>query len=744
MKTPARIISAVVLAAAVTASLRAQPRAITNQLVVHLTFDDTLNDDSGRGNNATYVGTNGLAVQPTAPTFIPGKLGKGFQFNTYPDASLIEYATLGYPDDLKFGTNTDFSIAFWIKTDGTNLVGEDPAYIANRNWNSSGSRGWGIFMQKAYDTVRVDYTVTEPSTVKLSVRPNTPANENLYDGAWHHLAVTCARGGDVKIYVDGVLENTSAFPASTATLDTDTLSDNGVPEAVNIGQDGTGTYTQGPGNNPPAESGSSGVTNAVVDDLGIWRRALTDIEVANIYQYAELGTNLFNVPDVNSTILLSFTPNNGVSGVAPNVPTQAIIQDQSTALNPSSVQLYVDGTLVAHTLTKVATTNTITYTSPFLFGSLSQHTNKLVFADNGTPTPARSTNVSVYTVAAWTNLYLGTPLYLETFDELTAPTNPPAVYPAGWTVQNCTDPAAGSGNWSLSDPTSDAYLNWQIVPIDVVASSFNYDDRIRNVNGAIVVNGALISVLGTNNIAFAASDQRTGNQVDYLFTKNYDLSGQTNVWVAFNSMFSQEDYELGAFEYSIDQGGTWLPILYLLSSNPSAVVLTNGVLDAEATMTTNNLQIPYGSCGYGNSYGAFIGVSSNLWGTLAPYIRLSPRGDHVTWHRVEQYRLPMADGQGKVRFRFAFVGANFWDWGIDNFGLYAMPPSPPPLQITSIVPSGTNVTVSWNGTGANFGGLQKATSLGAPNWVDIPGTIGQTNYTSTLSGDAAYYRARRY
>jgi hypothetical protein len=102
------------------------------------------------------------AVRPAVPTFVPGKIGQAFQFNTYPDGSLIEYASLGYPDDLKFGTSTDFSIAFWIKTDGANIVGEDPAYIANRNWNSSGSRGWGIFMQKAYTTARVHYTVTDP------------------------------------------------------------------------------------------------------------------------------------------------------------------------------------------------------------------------------------------------------------------------------------------------------------------------------------------------------------------------------------------------------------------------------------------------------------------------------------------------------------------------------------------------------------------------------------------------------
>src|SRR5690348_7486563 len=128
------------------AAINAQPRSITNNLVLHLSFDNTLTDDSGRGNNATYVPTNGLnaGIQPAGPTYIAGKLGQGFQFNTYNDASLIEYATLGQPADLNFGTTIDFSIAFWFKAFATN-VANDCALIANRNWNSSSSRGWGVF-----------------------------------------------------------------------------------------------------------------------------------------------------------------------------------------------------------------------------------------------------------------------------------------------------------------------------------------------------------------------------------------------------------------------------------------------------------------------------------------------------------------------------------------------------------------------------------------------------------------------
>ncbi len=733
------------LALGAAAGAWAQSRSITNALVLHLPFDGTLNDDSGRGNNATYVGNAGLVISSNAPTFVSGKLGQGFQFNTYPDGSFIEYATLGQPADLLFSTNVDFTIAFWVKTANSNLVVADPAYMANRNWNSSSSQGWGVFMEKGLSTMRVQMTVLNPK-VKFSEEATPPAGETIYDSAWHHLAFSCVRGGNVTVYIDGVPVSVAGYSASTATLDTDGLSDNGIAEAINIGQDGTGTYTQSSsGDNPPAVTdGDAGVTNAVIDDVGVWRRALSPIEMANIFYFGQGGTNLFNVPDVTRPVLTYFTPFNGAASVSPIAPTVATIVNQTTSLDPASVKLYVDGIQVTPALTTSGATNSITSSAPFLLAPLSQHTNMLVFADNA-PTPSVSTNFSVYTIYAWTNIYLPTPLYSENFDELAAPTNPPAVYPTGWSVQGCTDPAGDAGTWNLADATSDAYTNWEVVPINVVAQNFNYDGRILNENGIIVVNGNLVPALGSNNICIAASDQRNGNQVDYLLTGDYNLTSQTNVWMSFYSMYSQENFQLAAVEYSIDQGTTWLPVLYMLSATAGDTVITNGVLDAYDTMTTNVLQIPYATdCGYGNTYGAFVGVDPSLYGTLGPYIRLCTEDDHYAYHRVEQFRLSMADGQSTVRFRFSFAGANFWDWAIDNFSLYALPISPPALQVTSIAASKGNVTVHWNGSGINFSGLQQSTDLTGNNWVDIPGTIGLTNYTAAPSAKAVYYRARKF
>jgi hypothetical protein len=741
MKSSAIIVAVLALSIGLAAKVQGQPRSITNQLVVHLTFDNTFNDNSGRGNNAAYNSANGLVTKPSAPTYVAGKIGQAFVYTTTADASQIEFASLGYPEDLKFKDAIDFSVAFWINTTDS---ASDPAIIANKNWNASANQGWGIFAQGG-GNLRVQ--MRDANDSRLSTRPPNV----IRDGAWHHVVMTYKRGatGAVKMYLDGSLINTAAY-SGTGNIDTDDLLNGlGQPYAVNVGQDGTGAYTQANVQDvPPALAGGASMT-AAVDDVGIWRRVLTDLEVAAMYNFGQKGTNLFNVPDASAPVLLSFSPNNGAVGVPPNVPVTARILDQGTQVNANSIQLFVDDVLVTHTLTKSGVTNTIAYTQPFLSAPMTTHTNRLIFADNATPTPIRSTNVNVYTVGFWTNNYLGTPLYYENFDALPLAIIPSTNLPTGWRVENCTDCGFSDcrGGWDLSDPRSDAYYDWQVVPVDTVATRFNYGSRILNVNGTIVVNGGAVPALGSNNIAFAASDQRFGSQIKMLFTRDYDLTGRSNIWVAFNSMYTQEGDQIAALEYSTNQGAAWLPIVYMLDGSGGSDDIirdTNGVIDAYATFSTEHLDVAYCQASRdGNHYGAFIGVTSNLWPTLGPYISGRVQDDHVTYHQVERYSLPMADGQASVRFRFMLAASDSWVWGFDNFGIYSLPPTPS-LQVTGIVRSSTNLTVNWNGTGGNFSGLQKSAALIPSNWVNVPGTIGQTSYTPAALEAAAYYRAVRF
>jgi hypothetical protein len=322
--------------------------ALSNLLVVHLTFDGDFSDSSGRGNNASYA-TYGAAASPTA-RFTNGFLGQSFEYTTTSDRTDVEYATLGYPTDLQFGDSTDFSVSFWASY--TNQA-DDPAFLSNKDWNSSSNPGWGIFTQGG-GNYRINVTGPNQGSDKYS-QTDTP--QTLKDGNWHHIAVSIQRapfGSSAFVYgyQDGVLVSKHAMNTA-GTIDTLGLpfgNSQGVTDstnvnwAVNIGQDGTGVYTDG---------GSAHNINARIDDLGIWRRGITANEVKGIYKEGLAGRNLsqafgllnLNAVKVGSTIHLSWA---GAANLkiqtSPVLGAAAVWTDVPGTLGASSAIVNITGT----------------------------------------------------------------------------------------------------------------------------------------------------------------------------------------------------------------------------------------------------------------------------------------------------------------------------------------------------------------------------------------------------------------
>jgi len=96
-------------------------------------------------------------------------------------------------------------------------------------------------------------------------------------------------------------------------------------------------------------------------------------------------------------------------------------------------------------------------------------------------------------------------------------------------------------------------------------------------------------------------------------------------------------------------------------------------VDAEATLTTE-----YGDVArytdeqgkdIGGTYGAFL--VAPIWAALAPYIQGRIDDSPSKSKRVECFRLPEADNQSKIRFRFGHPGTDNLYFGFDYFGLYA-------------------------------------------------------------------------
>ena len=463
--------------------------------------------------------------------------------------------------------------------------------------------------------------------------------------------------------------------------------------------------------------------------------------------YTILATELFTVatPNASKPRLLTVYPANNGSNLPPVLEFLAAVTNGVSKVATNSIALTVDGTDVAPLLSQQGDLITVAYTNATLQPSGSAHLYTLTFSDDATPVN-RVTNLIAFSVASYTNLVLPTPLAFENFDS-----TPEGQLPAGWTQTSYTD-------ISLSDPAVDfgsldsvAYAGWTVVNADRFRTNLvTYSDptrttddyrRVLSVNPRNVVNGQFVRTLATGRMAFADSGYRTGqSQVQFLYSPDFTPTGKTNVYLSYHSVWEQNQDSIGAVEYSIDQGATWLPIVYMLAT-ADVVTDADGTIDALTTFTNVYSDValytlPDTGEQLGGYYGAFIGVASNLWSTLGKYI--SPRidDDPIESKRVEFFRLPAADNAAHVRFRFAHAGTDSWYFGLDDFGLYSIT-SVVPARLTALL-SGGQLSLSWTADPGTK--LQKTLNLSAPNWQDVPNTLGAANATEALGDRAAFYR----
>lgn len=457
------------------------------------------------------------------------------------------------------------------------------------------------------------------------------------------------------------------------------------------------------------------------------------------------------------SFIASRSPDFGSVGVGPEPTIQAVIDQGAATITQSTIALLIDGSMVQASVAPGNPNqfNVIYSETNIILAPLSTHTVQVVYTDSIQGT---KTNTWSFTVAGYQNITLPPPIYFEDFDEVpegVTGTDPGGTWnlPTGWSVTNNT--AIQTLGYDLTDGTSDAWLNWVVVNtnrLEQIASGedgtfsspvdgANYTPVFgpetgprRLVHPPIVLNGVLLDALAHGNCIDADSDQRCNacgtppqpsnlGQVNVLFTRDYDLTGYTNVYVKWNSLYEQNQDNIGSVEYSVDQGVTWLPVLYLLDngqtdSDGSDVVTNNetGQIDVFATFGT-----PRSDQAQGLAYSNFIGavVSTNL----IPYIEGRAQDDPLNSKRIEVHRIPMADNCPHVRFRFGQAGTSSWYFGMDDFGLYSISlpviSSQPQTQTVdanttttfSVTASGGVLNYQWQFNGNNIAGATNSTYL---------------------------------
>jgi hypothetical protein len=341
---------------------------------------------------------------------------------------------------------------------------------------------------------------------------------------------------------------------------------------------------------------------------------------------------------------------------------------------------------------------------------------------------------------------LPAPLYFENFDSTDE-----GKLPAGWASVSYT--VVNDENLDLQDLNSKAYANWLVVSRDRFTQPFlSYDthdsttdyERVLTANPANVVNGHVVPDMISGRFAFADSGYRSGgNQFLILYTPDYNLSGKTNVHLSFHSIWEQNQDSMASVEYSIDQGNTWLPIVYMLDV-PDVVKDDAGNVDAVATFTNDQGDVahytdPTTGEDKGGTYGAFIGAA--VTADLAPFISPRINDDPVESKRVEFFPLPKADNQAKVRFRFAHAGTDSWYFGIDDFGLYSIGSGGTADVKLQATRSGNNLVISWPAEATGYT-LESSSTLPGSTWTAVAGVTGNS-VTVPITGSAQFYRLRK-
>lgn len=405
-----------------------------------------------------------------------------------------------------------------------------------------------------------------------------------------------------------------------------------------------------------------------------------------------------------------------------------VLSDGTTALDDNSIVLKLDGSVIAPTKVRSGSQVTLTYTPTTLQFPGEQHLAELTFSTVG----GTFTTTQRWSFFNLLNIVLPSPAVTQNFDSTAE-----GAVPAGWTEWNFTDCSGAfcaTPGLNLDDLNSDTYKAWVVVDRTRLAG---LKGRIFNVAPGQTVNGVEVTVddLSTGNLLYAESDVRDDDQVQFVTTSAFNLSAVANPALSFGSLYEQNQDNIGAVEYSVDGGTTWLPVVYYIDQADSGGDIrlnADTTVNAVATLTGPNADTASWTDGgvlKGDNFGD--GIAAPITPALGRFIYPRVNDNSTIDKRFEIFRLPSASNKPDVRLRFAQLGTASWYFGVDNIAFYNVAaPVTPSLGLTT---SAGSTSIYWKGTG---------TLLVAPT-VNGPWTVAPSQANPQIistGGTASFWR----
>jgi len=197
-------------------------------------------DGSGYGNNGTIYGASWTTgVSETAMDF----------------DGTDDYIEIVNPNELNFGTDTDFTFTAWIKARESQLP--YPTIVGRRN--PPASRGYIFFN---YGIGQLTVQLNRGEGVNWDYKNYFSGSQNLYNNLWHHVAATGDRDDFLRFYVNGILQTNQYDISGFGNIDSSSNLFIGWEEK-----------------NPSAT-----YFNGIIDEVRIYNKALTESEVQALYE----------------------------------------------------------------------------------------------------------------------------------------------------------------------------------------------------------------------------------------------------------------------------------------------------------------------------------------------------------------------------------------------------------------------------------------------------------------------------
>ncbi len=217
---------------------------LTSGIAAYWKLDET----SGSTVNDSYSSNDGTVTNATINQ--TGILGNGVSFDGSGD-----YILCGNSSSLDIGTS-DWSFSCWFKTTAT-LSSSSNLYTIFSN-GSSTTAGIDIILRGGTPWNGILVRLCDGSSY-YDFKPESDISSTINNGAWHHLAVTIDRDGDLVIYLDNSVVKTQSITSYWAKNFHHSFEHRIGILNYNYSFDG------------------------ILDEIGIWNKALTTSEVSQLY-----------------------------------------------------------------------------------------------------------------------------------------------------------------------------------------------------------------------------------------------------------------------------------------------------------------------------------------------------------------------------------------------------------------------------------------------------------------------------